>query len=102
MRVVAVCVQLPAALDRGVAAAHTAGAEGRFWEVAMGVERIARDDIMEALAKGRLEALAKGRSILGRVTEVSDGIVYFRPICPGAGWRHAKARDGRAQVRDRG
>jgi len=55
----------------------------------MRVERIARDDIVEALVNGR--------SILGRVTEVSDGIVYFRPICPGAGWRAREgARDRRA------
>ena len=51
----------------------------------MRVDRIAIDDIVEARIKGR--------SILGRVTEVGDGIVYFRPICPGAGWRHAKARE---------
>ena len=40
-----------------------------------------------------VEALVKGRRIVGRVTEVNDGVVYFRPICPGAGWRHAKARE---------
>jgi hypothetical protein len=40
-----------------------------------------------------IKALVKGRSILRRVTEISDGIVYFQPICAGAGWRHAKARE---------
>jgi hypothetical protein len=40
-----------------------------------------------------VEALVKGRRIVGRVTDVNDGVVYFRPICPGAGWRHAKARE---------
>jgi hypothetical protein len=47
----------------------------------MRLDRIARDDIVEARIKGR--------AILGRVTEVNDGIVHFRPICPGAGWYHA-------------
>jgi hypothetical protein len=51
----------------------------------MRIDRIARDDIVEARIKGRV--------ILGRVTEVNDGIVHFRPICPGAGWFHAKARE---------
>lgn len=27
------------------------------------------------------------------VSEVVDGVVYFHPICPGAGWWHAKARE---------
>ena len=51
----------------------------------MRLDRIARDDIVEARIKGR--------AILGRVTEVNDGTVHFRPICPGAGWYHAKARE---------
>lgn len=51
----------------------------------MRVNRIATDDIVEVQIKGR--------TILGRVTEINDGIVYFRPICPGAGWRDAKARE---------
>ena len=40
-----------------------------------------------------VEVRVKGRSIVGRVTKVSEGVVYFNPICPGAGWRHAKARE---------
>ena len=47
--------------------------------------RIQIDDVVEVRVKGR--------SIVGRVTEVTDGVVYFNPVCPGAGWRHAKARE---------
>jgi len=43
-----------------------------------------------------------GRAIVGRVTEISDGIVYFNPTCPGAGWRHAKAREIVAHSRKTG
>ena len=46
---------------------------------------IAADDIVEVDIRGRV--------VIGRVTEVNDGIVYFRPIRPGVGWRHAKARE---------
>jgi hypothetical protein len=60
----------------------------------MRLDRIARDDIVEARIKGRV--------ILGRVTEVNDGIVHFRPICPGAGWYHAKAREVVAHWRKTG
>jgi hypothetical protein len=49
------------------------------------LDRIAANDIVEVRVRGRL--------ILGRVTEIKDGVVYFNPISPGAGWRHAKARD---------
>lgn len=51
----------------------------------MRTSRIQIDDVVEARVKGR--------TILGRVTEVSDGVVYFNPVCPGAGWRHAKPRE---------
>ncbi len=35
----------------------------------------------------------KGRTgIYGEVTEIKDGIVYFRPLCPATGWRHVCAR----------
>ena len=51
----------------------------------MRLDQIAVDDIVEARIKGRC--------VLGRVTEVTDGIVYFRPISPAAGWRHASARE---------
>jgi hypothetical protein len=47
--------------------------------------RIGIDDIVEVRVKGRF--------IVGRVTNVNDGIVYFDPISCAAGWRHAKARD---------
>lgn len=49
------------------------------------MSRIQIDDVVEVRVKGR--------PILGRVTQVSDGVVYFNPICPGAGWRHATARE---------
>ena len=36
----------------------------------------------------------KGRTgIYCEVTEIKDGIVYFRPLCPATGWRHASARE---------
>lgn len=47
--------------------------------------RIQVDDVVEVLVKGR--------RIVGRVTDVNDGVVYFQPICPGAAWRHATARE---------
>jgi hypothetical protein len=34
----------------------------------------------------------KGPGIWGEVTEIKEGMVYFRPLCPAAGWRHATAR----------
>ena len=34
-----------------------------------------------------------GRQLYGRVTRVQDGRVSFRPLCPGAGWRSASARE---------
>ena len=40
-----------------------------------------------------IKAGIKGRSVWGEVTEVKDGVVYFSPISPGAGWRHASARE---------
>ena len=40
-----------------------------------------------------IRARIKGRSLWGEVTEVKDGIVYFTPISPAAGWRHASARE---------
>ena len=40
-----------------------------------------------------IKARIKGRSLWGEVTEVKDGIVYFSPISPAAGWRHASARE---------
>jgi hypothetical protein len=58
------------------------------------LDRIAVNDIVEVRLRGRL--------ILGRVTEIKDGVVYFNPICPGAGWRHAKAREVIAHWRKTG
>lgn len=51
----------------------------------MRIEQIGIDDIVEAHIKGR--------TIVGRVTEIKDGTVHFRPICPNAGWWHAKPRE---------
>lgn len=34
----------------------------------------------------------KGRNFYAVVTSVQVGHVNFRPICPGAGWRSASAR----------
>jgi hypothetical protein len=49
---------------------------------------------LAALSPGDLVKLAiKGRHLYGEVTEVKDGVVFFRPLCPGAGWRHASARE---------
>jgi hypothetical protein len=58
------------------------------------LDRIAVNDIVEVRVRGRL--------ILGRVTKIKDGVVYFNPICPGAGWRHAKAREVIAHWRKTG
>jgi hypothetical protein len=51
----------------------------------MRLDRIAIGDVV--LAK------VKGRSIYGEVLEITDSQVNFRPLCPGAGWRHATARE---------
>ena len=51
----------------------------------MRLDRISIGDVV--LAK------VKGRSIYGEVVEITDGQVNFRPLCPGAGWRHAIARE---------
>jgi hypothetical protein len=40
-----------------------------------------------------IKARIKGRSPCGEVTEVKDGVVYFSPISPAAGWRHTSARE---------
>jgi len=48
---------------------------------------------LTTLASGDLVKLAiKGRDMYGEVTEVKDGVVYFRPLCPAAGWHRATAR----------
>lgn len=35
----------------------------------------------------------KGRQFYAVVSSVDAGHVHFRPICPGAGWRSATARE---------
>jgi hypothetical protein len=52
---------------------------------AVRIGRIQIDDV--------IEVVIRGRRLLGRVTDVKDGVVHFNLICPGAGWRHAKARE---------
>jgi hypothetical protein len=48
---------------------------------------------LAALASGDLVKLAiKGRDLYGEVSEVKNGFVYFRPLCPAAGWHRATAR----------
>jgi hypothetical protein len=49
----------------------------------MKIDRIATDDIVEAL---------KDRLIYGEVLEIVDGNVRIRPLCPAAGWHRATAR----------
>jgi hypothetical protein len=52
----------------------------------MKLERVQPGDVVRCAIKGRT-------SIYGEVTEIKDGIVYFRPLCPATGWRHASARE---------
>jgi len=40
-----------------------------------------------------VKARIKARTVWGEVTEIKDGVVYFQPISPAAGWRHASARE---------
>ena len=48
---------------------------------------------LSALASGDVVKLAiKGRDVYGEVSEVKDDVVYFRPLCPAAGWHRATAR----------
>jgi hypothetical protein len=35
----------------------------------------------------------KGRQFYGKVTGIDSGRVLFTPLCPGAGWRSASARE---------
>ena len=51
----------------------------------MRLDRVAAGDV--------IKAQIKGRTVWGEVTEIKDGVVYFRPLCPGTGWRHATARE---------
>jgi hypothetical protein len=52
----------------------------------MRLDRVLPGDVIKASIKGRT-------GIWGEVTEVRDGIVYFMPLCPATGWRHASARE---------
>ncbi len=47
---------------------------------------------VEAVTVGDIVKVAiGGRTIYGEVIEIRDRVVYFRPISPAAGWRHASA-----------
>src|ERR1700757_5182621 len=52
----------------------------------MRLDRVQPGDVIKAAIKGRT-------GIWGEVTEVKDGTVYFRPLCPATGWRHASAHE---------
>jgi hypothetical protein len=52
----------------------------------MRLERVQPGDIIKAAIKGRT-------GIWGEVTEVKNGTVYFQPLCPAIGWRHASAHE---------
>jgi hypothetical protein len=52
----------------------------------MRLDRVQPGDVIQAAITGRT-------GIWGEVTEVKDGTVYFRPLCPATGWRHASAHE---------
>jgi hypothetical protein len=52
----------------------------------MRLDRVQPGDVIKAAIKGRT-------GIWGEVTEVKDGTVYFQPLCPATGWRHAGAHE---------
>lgn len=58
------------------------------------IERIATGDIVLCSIGGR--------RIYGEVSEITDGVVHFRPITPAAGWRHAGPRQILAHWRKTG
>ena len=58
------------------------------------IERIAVGDIVLCSIGGR--------RIYGEVSEITDGVVHFRPITAAAGWRHAGARQILAHWRKTG
>ena len=78
------------ALPAGVLAARCQGAEASRTRAggaaAVKLERVQPGDVVRCAIKGRT-------GIYGEVTEINDGIVYFRPLCPATGWRHASARE---------
>lgn len=51
----------------------------------MRIERVAAGDIVLCSIGGR--------RIYGEVSEITDGVVHFRPLSTAAGWRHASARE---------
>ena len=66
----------------------------------MRLDRVSPGDVVRCSIKGRT-------GIWGEATEIKDGIVYFRPLCPATGWRHASAREitghwRKARRRERG
>ena len=52
----------------------------------MRLDRVSPGDVVRCSIKGRT-------GIWGEVTDIEDGVVYFRPLCPATGWRHASARE---------
>jgi hypothetical protein len=52
----------------------------------MRLERVQPGDVIKAAIKGRT-------GIWGEVTEVKNRTVYFEPLCPATGWRHAGAHE---------
>ena len=78
------------ALPAGVLAPRSQGAEASRTRAggaaAMKLEGVQPGDLVRCAIKGRT-------GIYGEVTEIKDGIVYFRPLCPATGWRHASARE---------
>lgn len=51
----------------------------------MRIERVAAGDIVLCSIGGR--------RIYGEVSEITEGVVHFRPLSTAAGWRHASARE---------
>jgi hypothetical protein len=52
----------------------------------MRLDRVQPGDVIKAAIKGRT-------GIWGEVTEIKDGTVYFQPLCPATGCRHASAHE---------
>lgn len=50
----------------------------------MRIERVALGDIVLCSIGGR--------RIYGEITEITSGVVHFRPLSSAAGWRHAAPR----------
>jgi hypothetical protein len=51
----------------------------------MRLQGIQPDDLVQVSIRGRL--------LHAMVTDVDGGRLHFRPLCPGAGWRTATARE---------